>query len=72
MQKTPLIGVVLEQTPSTIVMQEDEARATYSREFYRLPHDQDHVSSPIAISWTDPLPVEMTYGLHGVLAPVSS
>jgi hypothetical protein len=67
----PLIGVVLEQTPSTIVMQEDDAITTYSKRFYRLPHDQDHTSSPIAIYWTDPLPVKIVSGLHGVLAPVS-
>lgn len=72
MHKTTLIGVVLEQTPNMIVMQEGAAVARYSKDYYRLPNDQDSVSEPIAIVWTDPLPVELVYGDHAVLASVYS
>lgn len=67
---TPLTGVVISQNAEAIIVQEGDAVATYSRRFYRLPHDQDKTSEPIAISWTDPLPVELVYGSHAVLAPV--
>jgi len=73
MQKTTLIGVVLEQTPNVIVMQEGEAVARYSKDYYRLPNDQDETSPARLLVWTGPLPVEIQFsGDHGVLVPVYS
>jgi hypothetical protein len=65
----PLIGTVISQDADMIVMQEDDGVCQYSKRFYRLPHDQDHVGEPVAVLWTQPLPVKLEYSLHAILTP---
>lgn len=66
MLKMMLIGQLIRENESEIVMQEGEAVATYSREFYRLPrdflNDDDYASVPLVLQFN-------AESFHGVAMP---
>ncbi|MBB6670244.1 hypothetical protein [Cohnella nanjingensis] len=70
MLKTLLTGTPIRQDADTIVMQEGDAVATYSRQYYRQAQEPAAEGTPIMMHSTEQMAVEIVCGLHGVLAPV--
>lgn len=64
-----ITGTPIRQDATSFTVQEGNAVATYSRQFYRLADERPEVAEPVAIVWTDPLPIELTGAEHMIAVP---
>lgn len=64
-----ILGTPIRQDAQSFSVQEGDAVATYSRQYYRLANERPAAAEPIAICITDPLPLELAGAEHMIAVP---
>ncbi len=68
--KTPITGTPIREDADTIVVQEGDAVATYSKRYYRQVTERPQPAEPIALYRTAPLPIRLDGAAHLVAVPL--